>query len=190
MAARKAFGTRESHPLSDDERAGIVLAVNSAFRKLKNLYAEIAPIFESYGFKRPSPGVAARDLSEKIETSIVQHCSTFRKGAGHADLDRFDHPWEVKICQGSGLTINQSKIIAGESYIVVNYDSESQVNRVWVLWDAEDRFFTARKTNSNARTVDFKVAAPNVEVLDDPRGSRRAARKSPPPAAAVFDLLP
>jgi hypothetical protein len=50
-------------PLTPDEREGIVLAVNSAFRKLKNLYARIVPIFEDFGFTPPSAGVIARDLS-------------------------------------------------------------------------------------------------------------------------------
>jgi len=44
-----------------------VLALSSAFRKLKNLYAKVVPIFEDYGFTPPSAGVIARDLSEKIE---------------------------------------------------------------------------------------------------------------------------
>ena len=68
----------------DDEREGIRLAVHSAFRKLKNLYAKIVPHFDEYGFKPPSAGVVARDLSEKIETSIIQHCESFSKGAAIA----------------------------------------------------------------------------------------------------------
>jgi hypothetical protein len=64
-------------PLTADERDGIVLAVNSAFRKLKNLYGKIVPVFESHGFAPPSAGVIARDLSEKIEKSIIQHCESF-----------------------------------------------------------------------------------------------------------------
>jgi hypothetical protein len=39
----------ERQPLTADERDGIVLAVNSAFRKLKNLYAKIVPVFEDFG---------------------------------------------------------------------------------------------------------------------------------------------
>ena len=39
----------------------------------------------------------ARDLSEKIETSIVQHCESFAHGTGHSDLSRFGADWEVKI---------------------------------------------------------------------------------------------
>jgi hypothetical protein len=156
---------RALHPLTESERTGIVLAVRSAFSRLKNLYEAIAPVFEEYGFKRPSAAVAARDLSEKIEKSIVQHCSTFKKGIGHVDLNRLGQPWEVKICKGSGLTINQSKIIRGESYIVVNYDAESNATKVWVLWDAEDGFFTARRANSNARSIALSAAAGNIEVL-------------------------
>jgi len=163
--------SRSKHrvPLTADEREGIILAVNSAFRKLKNLYSKIVPVFESYGFTPPSAGVIARDLSEKIEASIIQHCESFVKGSGHCDLCRFDTDWEVKICKDSGLTINQSKVINGENYIVVNYKANSQVVRIWVLWEAQDQFFSRRLTNSNARTLNREVAKPNVEIIYEPR---------------------
>src|SRR5438128_4936468 len=103
--------SQDRTPLTVDEREGIVLAVNSAFRKLKNLYSRIVPIFGDYGFTPPSAGVIARDLSEKIEKAIIQHCESFTKGEGHYDLCRHGQHWKVKICKGSGLTINQSKII-------------------------------------------------------------------------------
>jgi hypothetical protein len=152
-------------PLTPDERDAIVLAVKSAFTKLKNLYQEITPIIQKYGFTVPSAGVIARDLSEKIEASIVQHCSSFAKGDGHCDLSRGGRPWEVKICKDSGLTINQSKSIKGENYIVVNYKANSQVTRVWVLWHAQDGFFSPRKSNTNARALRHAEAAAHVEVL-------------------------
>lgn len=38
----------------------------SVFRKLDKLYAEIVPRFQEYGFRPPSAGVVARELSEKI----------------------------------------------------------------------------------------------------------------------------
>jgi hypothetical protein len=76
------------------EREGIVLAVSSAFRKLKNLYSKIQPIFEDFGFTPPSAGVIARDLSEKIEKAIIQHCESFTKGTGRCDLCRFETDWE------------------------------------------------------------------------------------------------
>jgi hypothetical protein len=120
-------------PLTSDERDGIVLAVSSAFRKLKNLYSTIQPIFEDFGFTPPSAGVIARDLSEKIEKAIIQHCESFSKGNGHCDLCRFEQDWEVKICKDSGLTINQSKVINGENYIVVNYKANSVVRSIWVF---------------------------------------------------------
>jgi hypothetical protein len=158
-------GKHARTPLNQDERDGIILAVNSAFRKLKNLYTKIVPVFESYGFTPPSAGVIARDLSEKIEASIVQHCESFTKGIGHCDLCRFEQDWEVKICKDSGLTINQSKVINGENYIVVNYRANSQVVRVWVLWEARDDFFSPRLKNSNARTLNRATANINVEVI-------------------------
>src|SRR5437867_9859184 len=156
-------------PLTPDEREGIVLAVNSAFRKLKNLYARIVPVFEEFGFTPPSAGVIARDLSEKIEKEIIQHCESFTKGDGHSDLCRFDQDWEVKICKDSEFTINQSKVIKGENYIVVNYKANSLVKSIWVLWNAEDRFFSPHLKNSNARSLNREAAGGNIEVIFEPK---------------------
>jgi hypothetical protein len=152
-------------PLTADEREDIILAVHSVFRKLKNLYTKITPIFEDFGFKAPSPGVVARDLSEKIEKAITQHCDSFVKGSGHCDLCRFGDDWELKVCGGSGLTINQCKAIDGENYIVVNYKKNSILKTIWILWNAEDRFFSEKRTNSNARRVVRDLAAANIEVI-------------------------
>jgi hypothetical protein len=157
--------TRQQAPLTDEERDGIVVAVKSAFSRLKNLYKRITPAFEDYGFTPPSPGVLARDLSERIEKSIVQHCESFSRGEGHSDLSRAGCEWEVKIAKGFGLTINQSKQVAGETYIVVNYTADIQVTKVWVLWRSEDSMFSPRKPNTNARALLSRVAEPNIEVL-------------------------
>lgn len=152
-------------PLTAEEIEGIILAVKSAFLKLKNLYDKITPVFDEDGFRAPSAGVVARDLSEKIETSIIQHCRTFTHGLRHADLSRFNKRWEVKICKGSGLTINQSSVINGENYIVVNYEKNSRVKKIWVLWDAQDPYFSPKRPNSNARTVDTRAAESHVQVI-------------------------
>ena len=63
------------------------------------------------------------------------------------------------------MTINQSKVINGESYIVVNYKANSLVKSIWVLWSAEDRFFLPRLANSNARSLNREAAATNIEVI-------------------------
>lgn len=167
-AEAKAVSYQPSNPLSEEEIEGIVLAVKSAFRKLKNLYEKITPVFDEYGFKAPSAGVVARDLSEKIETSIIQHCRTFTRGLRFADLSRFNKRWEVKICKNSGLTINQSSVIQGENYIVVNYKDNSRVTKIWVLWDARDEFFSLRRKNSNARAVNLKEAQTRIQVIYQP----------------------
>jgi hypothetical protein len=171
--ADKANGMKKPRPqrtpLKADEREGIVLAVNSAFRKLKNLYTRIVPIFEDFRFTPPS-GVIARDLSENIEKAIIQHCDSFTKGDGHCDLCGFDQDWEVKICKDSGLTINQSKVINCENYIVVNYKANSIVKSIWILWNAEDRFFSPRLKNSKCT-----IAQPRIrsrEHRSDSRSSR------------------
>jgi hypothetical protein len=142
-----------------------VTAVQSVFRKVKKLHTIVAPIYAEYGFKPPSAGVIARDISERIETSIAQHCETFEKRPGHADLWRGPHAWEVKICKDSGLTINQSKVLKGETYIVVNYRKDSTASRIWVLWRATDELFSPRRPNSNARTIDLRAAKDNMELL-------------------------
>jgi hypothetical protein len=179
VARRSAATTKASTnvPLTDAEREGIRVAVQSAFLKLKNLYGKIVPIFEGYGFTPPSAGVIARDLSEKIEASIVQHCDSFGKGNGHCDLCRFGADWEVKICKDSGLTINQSKVISGENYIVVNYRANTIVSKIWVLWRAEDAFFTPKKANTNARSLSAAAAVNNIEVLFS---AHRAAGRAAP----------
>jgi len=152
-------------PLTAEEIEGITLAVKSAFLKLKNLYDKITPVFDEYGFKAPSAGVVARDLSEKIETSIIQHCRTFAHGLKFADLSRFNKRWEVKICKDSGLTINQSSVIEGENYIVVNYKDNSRIKKIWILWEERDDFFSQRRKNSNARTADLKKAASQIQLI-------------------------
>ena len=43
-------------------------------------FLRIVPVFEDFGFTPPSAGVIARDLSEKIEKAIIQHCESFTKG--------------------------------------------------------------------------------------------------------------
>jgi hypothetical protein len=164
-STRDADASSRPYPLAEEEMEGIILAVKSAFLKLKNLYDKITPVFDEYGFKAPSAGVIARDLSEKIETSIIQHCRTFTRGLKFADLSRFNKRWEVKICKDSGLTINQSSVIQGENYIVVNYKNNSRVKKIWVLWDARDDFFSQRRKNSNARAVNLKKAASRIQVI-------------------------
>jgi hypothetical protein len=164
-------------PLTAAERRGIVVAAESAFLKLANLYEELLPIFARYGFKPQSAGVVSRDVSEKIEEQIILHSKTFTRGTGFSDLGRHGEQWEVKICKGKGLTINQNAQIHGENYIVVNYANYSSLRRVWVLWQAEDRFFTPRKPNLNLRTILPEIASANVEIIFDSTGEQGARTK-------------
>lgn len=169
---------RTSPPLTAVERSGIVVAVNSVFLKLQHLYARTSRIYVEFGFTQPSAGVIARDVSEKVEHAIRQHCSTFTSGRRYADLCRAGEDWEVKICGGAGLTINQSKQIGGEHYIVVNYArGTGLVRRVWVLWSAHDSHFSPRVPNSNARHLLTATARANVEVLARYAGRSLATTK-------------
>lgn len=36
---------------------------------------------------------------------------------------------------------------------------------VWILWEAQDGFFSPRLKNSNARTINREAARDNVEVI-------------------------
>jgi hypothetical protein len=164
-------------PLTGAERRALVVTAESAFLKLANLYDELFPIFARYGFKPQSAGVVSRDVSGKIEEQIVLHCKTFTRGIGFSDLARHGQQWELKICKGNGLTINQSAQIRGENYIVVNYSKYSTLRRVWILWNAEDRFFTPRKPNLNLRTALRARAAPNTEIIFEAVSERTAAPK-------------
>ena len=161
-------GRRERLELTADERHGLRTAVHSVFRRLAKLAGDVWPVYDRYGFSAPSVGVMARDLSEKIEAAIVQHCDTFTKGAGHADLGRFGECWEVKVCS-RGLTINQSKVITGEQYIVCNYVMRAglpYVDRIWVLWAADDAWFSPRRSNSNARRLLVAEARDQIEEIE------------------------
>ena len=136
-----------------------------SLRNCETFIKRSRPLFSVTALRCNQQGVVARDLSEKIEAAIEQHCASFSKGAGHNDLTRAGCEWEVKVCKDSGLTINQSKRIAGENYIVVNYTTDPRVVSVWVLWDARDEFFSPRKGNTNARSLLKSVAAGHIEVL-------------------------
>jgi hypothetical protein len=170
-------------PLTSTERRAIIVAAESTFLKLANLYAELLPIFSRYGFKPQSAGVVSRDVSEKIEEQIVLHCSTFTKGKGFADLARHDQRWEVKICKGNRLTINQNARIEGENYIVVNYTAFSTLRRVWILWEARDEFFTPRKANLNLRTIVPALADANSETIYEPGRDRASVHSGRLPMA-------
>jgi hypothetical protein len=47
----------------------------------------------------------------------------------------------------------------------VNYKANSQVTRIWILWNAQDGFFSPRRRNTNARTVDQEAAREHIEVI-------------------------
>jgi hypothetical protein len=166
-----AYAWSPDHPetLTVGEIHAIRTAVFSVFLKVAKLYDEITPFYVQYGFTPPSPGVMARDLSEKIEVSITQHGPTFQKSGTHHDLKRTDHMWEVKICQ-QGLTVNQSATIRGEHYVVVNYARTTiQPTRIWILWGAEDGWFSPRKANTNARRLMPRLADHAIQMLYDVR---------------------
>lgn len=155
----------QAPPLSPQERAGIVLAVQSVFMRVRKLHEEVAPIYQRYGFAPTSAGTKARDLSEQIEASIVQHCETFERGKNHADLDRNGEPWEVKIKLGGGLTVNQCTPVIGKTYIVANYHDDATLRAVWVLWHAQDEFFSAKNPLSNARALIERQARGYMQSL-------------------------
>jgi len=83
-----ASGPSARIPLTVEEKRGVIVAAESAFLKLGNLYDELLPIFARYGFKPQSAGVVSRDVSEKIEEQIILHFKSFTRGDGFADLAR------------------------------------------------------------------------------------------------------
>jgi hypothetical protein len=161
-------------PLTDDERIAIVLAARSTFAALRSLYEEVEPVFERHRFSAPSTSALARDLAQQIETAIVQHCPSFSKDDRHRDLQRDGRNWHVQVSKDSELSINHSKVVAGENYIVVNYKAQSDVFRIWVLWDAQDHFFTPKRLHSNARALIAPLAKPRIDVLYEAAAMRPA----------------
>ena len=47
----------------------------------------------------------------------------------------------------------------------MNYKANTQVTRIFVLWDATEAFFSERRANSNARAMLASGAHGNIEVL-------------------------
>ncbi len=183
--------TPKPRPLTDEEKAGIVLAVQATFTTLRDLYEQVQPIFESHGFPAPSIGVVARELPEKVERAIAQHCASFTKNQPHAGLQRDGADWKVKVCKDAGLTLPPSRIVSGEHYIVVNYRANTQVVKVWVLWNAQDHFFSARpRGSSGARALIETLALPSIQVLQaaPPSGTRIGSAKPAPMAKATLRI--
>lgn len=122
--------------------------------------------------------MVARELSQKVAASVVQHCTSFAKGSEHWDLQRGGRRWEVRLCKDSGLTIGRSDVIDGENYIVIHYRANSQIVGVWVLWEAADQYFSPKRPHSNTRSLLTAVAASRIEPLYNHAPDRRAT----PPA--------
>jgi hypothetical protein len=67
-------------PLTVDEREGIVLAVNSAFRKLKNLYARIVPVFEDFGSPHRRPASSRATYQRRSRRRSFNTVSRLHEG--------------------------------------------------------------------------------------------------------------
>jgi hypothetical protein len=169
----------EQLPLTDDEGDGLVIAVRSTFDRLRNVYLRIAPLFAEAGFKPPSPGALARDISEKIQTEVVSHCPSFSRGPKFVDLARAGFDWEVKIKQKSGFTINGCHVAAGETYLAVNYTADVRVVKIFVLWHAAEEMFSARTTKAQARAFLIRKGGVHVQVLFSAKPERK--RRPPEP---------
>jgi hypothetical protein len=63
-----ARATSPRTPLTADEREGITRAVDSVFRKLKNLYSRIVPIFEDFRVPSSSEREASAESRDQLET--------------------------------------------------------------------------------------------------------------------------
>ena len=48
---------------------------------------------------------------------------------------------------------------------MVNYEQHSRIKKIWVLWQAQDGFFSPKRANSNARTIGRTAAAPHIQVI-------------------------
>jgi hypothetical protein len=45
------------------------------------------------------------------------------------------------------------------------------VKSIWVLWEAQNRFFSPR--NSNARSLNREAAAGSIELIFEPKAANR-----------------
>jgi hypothetical protein len=55
----------------------------------------------------------------------------------------------------------------------VNYKANSIVKSIWILSEAQDRFFSPRLKNANARSLNRETAAGNIEAIFKPKADGR-----------------
>ena len=165
-------------PLTAEERAAIVLAVQATFTRLRDLHDRVRPLFESARFDLVSPTTMVRDLGDAIERALLQQCPSFSRPAG-ARLQREGRDWELRVSKDSGLTIPRARVVDGDHFLVVNYRDNGQVAGVWVLWDARDHYFSSKRSNSHARTLLMDLAAPQIEVLQFAPRAAASSKRAP-----------
>jgi hypothetical protein len=66
-------------------------------------------------------------------------------------------------------------VINGENRIVVNSKATKRVKAIWALWNAQDRFFSARLKHSDARSQNGATAAGPIAVIFGPDSIRPSA---------------
>ena len=72
----------------------------------------------------------------------------------------------MKICKGSGLTINQSKRVDGENYIVINYRSPSDVKKHLGLVARGGRIlFPTEVEHERAKAAPARLLLRIIEVI-------------------------
>lgn len=156
----------ERNNLTYNEKENLITSVKKVFTGLKKVHELSDPIYIKEGFKPPSFAVIARDISEKIESSIIDNCQCFEIGKGYNDLNKSGERWEVKVSKHPKyLTINQSSVVNGENYFCVNYNNGFVIKRIFILWNAQDHFFSERVRNRNSRTLKMKDSIDNIEII-------------------------
>lgn len=125
---------------------------------------------DKWRLPQPRNITVSRSISEGIEDEIVARCPTFTKGKRFADLGREDKQWEVKVYRKKTpiMMVNRRTDPSNKNYIIVNYGLPfPKIHLIWVLPNAEDRFFVVpgEGTNLNWRDLNYEVAKDYIEYL-------------------------
>jgi hypothetical protein len=160
---------RDAYPLTPDECAAIAEAAETWCRRWSAFL---------------SPSIA--DVSPDIAARLSRSAPTFRRRSP-TEMRRHGALWALHVQQGWGLTL-RPPVIEGQHYLVVNVDDYPRVSSIWVLWDAERRFFP-REPRSDVRRFVFQPQTERhvEDVLE--RATYRLARVPFAPVSVVAAMI-
>ena len=119
-----AAAHRDEHPLTSDEAAAIAESAETCCRRWSAWQSD-----------------SIADVARLMAGRLCRSAPTFVRRGRACELQRHGQRWALRVQPGPGLTLREP-VLEGQHYLVVNCDDHPLVRRIWMLWDAERRFFS------------------------------------------------